>query len=140
MSTRGLPCNITVKCQNTDLLDQETMYKQQHQTSPGNSTSTRLTRRSKPPTCHTLHSLIPCCPAPFSLPSSLMPLFNCEIINYKYALLDNFPLFLLLPNLLQLPPPALYSPPRHSSPFTYSSRFPPCLPACALPHASKHSY
>lgn len=88
-------------------------------------------------TCHNLHS---CCPAPFSFPSSVKPFFDCKGINYKYALLDNFPLFLLLPNLLELPPPALYSPPRHPSPFPYLSSFPPCLPAGALPHSSKHSY
>ena len=77
---------------------------------------------------------------PFLLPCSLKPFFDCKGINYKYALLDNFPLFLLLPNLLELRPPALYSPPRYSSPFPYSSGFLPCLPACALPHASQHSY
>lgn len=78
--------------------------------------------------------LSPCLPL-------LCPFSSAKVlINYKYALLDNFLLFLLLPNLLELPPPALYSPPRHPSPFPYSSGFPPCLPACALPHASKHSY
>ena len=77
---------------------------------------------SKPPASRTLQSRLP------PLFSWLPPFCPFAIAKY-YAMLRNFPLFLPLPTLLELSPPALSSPASRTPPAPYSPGLPPpCLP------------
>ena len=77
---------------------------------------------SKPPASRTLQSRLP------PLFSWLPPFCPFSIAKY-YAMLHNFPLFLPLPALLELPSPALSSPAPRTPPAPYSPGLPPpCSP------------
>ena len=78
-------------------------------------------RGSKPPASRTLQSRLP------PLFSWLPPFCPFSIAKY-YAMLRNFPLFMPLPALLELPPPALSSPASRTPPAPYSPGIPPPCP------------
>ena len=75
---------------------------------------------SKPPASRILQSWLP------PLFSWLPPFCPFSIAKY-YAMLRNFPLFLPLPALSELPPPALSSPASRTPPALYSPGLPPPL-------------
>ena len=85
-----------------------------------------------------LPTLVPCVPRLPHLFSWLTPFSRFSVAKF-YRLLHNFPLFLPLPTLLELPPPPLLSSPASHPPLvSFCPRFYP-RPHCPSPLVYAHS-